>query len=253
MGDISLMYLLQLAWKRLPILALALFLAASVAFGYCNFFAKPAYTSTASILVTNGAIVTQYESSDGKDEYDSISGTDISASLSLANTVTDILETPDVYVRLAAQLQDKYSYSQLQGMTTVQRRANDTLFIDITFRSTDGDEAKHIANEFAKISCEYVTEYIPYAKARVVSSAMKYVKVYPRTIFITAIAGLLGAVLTFAICFCIDFFNQSIRGEDEFVSKYDIPLIGSVPDFENSEVVGSYYNYGKKGGYTYGK
>ena len=250
MGDISLVYLLELAWKRIWALILTAVLFATGAFCYCRFLAVPQYISVSSILVTNGAIVTQYSSESASDS-DSVRGTDISASLSLANTVTDILKTPDIYIKLSEELGGSYKYDQLQGMISVARRNNDTLFIDINVKYTDGEEAKRIANKFASISCNYVAEYIPNAKARVASSAMGYAKVYPRTVTVTAISGIVGAVVAFLIAFIADFLNQSIRGEDEFVSKYNIPLLGAVPDFENDEIMGIYHS--KKHGYISSK
>ncbi len=239
MGDISLVYLIQLAWKRIWALITAMVLFAVGAFCYCQFAAKPRYTATASILVTNGAIVTQYNN-DQTSSKDFVSGTDISASLYLANTIIDILKTPDIYTELANSLGGSYTYDRLQGMITVNRRDTNTLFIDITAKTGDGEEAKKIANEFAKTSCNYVVEYIPYAKAKVASSAMKFSKVYPRTMTTTAISGVVGVVVAFVIAFIADSLNQSIRGEDEFISKYNIPLLGSIPDFENDDIVGTY-------------
>ncbi len=243
MGDISLMYFAQLAWKRLWALLLAMVVFAVAAFCYCKFLATPRYTATSSILVTNGAIVTQYETDSNRN--DSVSGTDISASLSLANTVVDILETPDIYLEIADALGGKHSHSELKGLISVARRDNNTLFIDITATSTDGEEAKLLANKFAEASCDYVTKFIPYAKANVASTALSFSLVYPKTTTVTAIAGLLGIVFAFIAVFIADSLNQSIRGEDDFVSRYKIPLLGSVPDFENDEVSGKYYKKNK--------
>ena len=67
---------------------------AAGAFGYCKFLATPEYTATASVLVTNGGIMVQ-ESTNGQD---TISTTDITASINLVDTVTDILETSDIYI-----------------------------------------------------------------------------------------------------------------------------------------------------------
>lgn len=241
MEDISLVYLLQLAWKRIWALILAGIVFAAAAFGYCRFLATPVYTATASILVTNGAIVS-YTTETYEDG--AVSGTDISASLSLANTVVDILKTSEIYDELSHNLKgDGYSRDELINMATIARRDTNTLFIDIKFKSTNGVEAENLANAFAEISCDYIMKFIPYAKAVVAANAVKYSKVSPRTMIITAACGLVGAVLAFLLVFLVDFLNQSIRGEDEFATKYDIPLIGSIPDFDNEG--GTYYRGGR--------
>lgn len=252
MGDVSLIYFLQLAWKRLWVLILFMLVFAAAAFSYCKFLATPRYTASSSILVTNGAIVTQYET--GPNQTDSISSTDISASLSLANTVIDILKTPDIYLELSEDLDGKYTYSELKNFIRVERRNNNTLFVDITVTLTDGKEAELIANKFAEASCKYVTKFIPYAKANVASTALSHALIFPKTTTITAIAGMFGVLLAFVIVFIADSLNQSIRGEDDFIARYNIPLLGSVPDFENNEVTGRYYKkyryYAKKKKYA---
>ena len=57
MNNISLVDLLKLALRYIYILVAVALVAAIVAFSYCSFIAKPRYSSTGSIVVTNGAII----------------------------------------------------------------------------------------------------------------------------------------------------------------------------------------------------
>ena len=107
---INLMDLAMLAWRRLWIIAIAAVVCASAAFGYCKIFLTPSYSATASILVTNGAVITSYA-----ETTDKISGSDIQASLILSYTVVDILNTPDIYIELADELGDKTNYQGLKN------------------------------------------------------------------------------------------------------------------------------------------
>lgn len=187
---ISIMDLLELAWRRLWIIILAAVICAVGAFGYCRFFLTPSYSATASILVTNGAVTTSYE-----ETTDKVSSSDISASLYLAYTVVDILNTPDIYKKVTDSLGGDYEYQSLMNRSTVQRRSEDTLFIDVTFSSTDPKEAMRIANKFVEIACEYIPEYVPYSRAMVASTAIKAAKTYPRTVMSTGVAYLSQLVL----------------------------------------------------------
>ena len=148
---INIMDLLMIALRWLWLIVLAAVVFAAGAFSYCKFFLTPSYSSTASILVTNGAVTTSYENSNDK-----VSGSDISASLYLSYTVVDILNTPDIYKKVADQLGDGYNYQGLMSCSSISRRSEDTLFIDVTFSSTDPKEAMRIANKFVEISCEYI-------------------------------------------------------------------------------------------------
>lgn len=242
---IDIMDLVMLAWRRLWIIALAFIICAGSAYSYCKFLVVPVYSSTASIIVTNGAVTEGVDNS----TTNKVAATDISASLYLSYTVTDILKTPDMYKRLADELGNSYDYKALMGRTNIERRSEDTLFIDVKFTSTDPKEAMRVANKFVEISCDYIPEFIPYSKAMVASTAIKASMTYPRTATTTATVGVVGAVAVYIILFIIESLNRSIKGEEDFTQRFEIPLLGSVPDFENAE--SSVYRK-TKGGYGIG-
>lgn len=243
---INIMELIMLAWRYIWIIILAAVVFAVSAFSYCKFFLTPRYSATASILVTNGAVTTSYE-----ETTDKVSGSDIQASLYLSYTVVDILNTPDIYKKVADQLGGSYTYQSLMGSSSVSRRSEDTLFIDVTFSSADPKEAMRIANKFVEVSCQYIPDFIPSSKAHVASTAIKAAQTYPRTLMTTGVAGVLGAVLAYIVLFVIESTNRSIKGEEDFTSRFDVPLLGAVPDFENAES-GGYRKTRGKGGYSSG-
>lgn len=239
---INIMDLVTLAWHRLWILILVAVICATGAFSYCKFFLTPSYSATASILVTNGAVTTSYD-----ETTDKVSGSDITASLYLSYTVVDILNTPDIYKKVADALGGDYTYQGLMGRSSIARRNENTLFIDVSFSSTDPKEAMRIANKYVEVACEYIPGFVPSSRAMVASTAIKAAMTYPRTVMTTAVAGLVGAVAAYIILFIIESLNRSIKGEEDFASNFDVPLLGAVPDFENAESSG----YRKsKGGYS---
>lgn len=244
--EINIADLFWLAWRRLWIIILAALICAGLALTYCEFIAEPSYKATASVLVTNGAIAGEIEATGDK-----VAATDVSASLYLADTITDILKTPDVYMQLSHELDGDYTYVQLMESFSISRRSDDSLFVDLEFVSGDPMQAMRVANTFAEIACQYVPEVIPYAYARVTATASKSTLAFPQTTTTTVIAALLGAVLAYAIAFVVEYTNSTLKGEEEFINKYNVPLLGSVPDFENADED----NYSKKGGrkYYYGK
>ena len=241
---INIMDLVMLAWRRLWILILVAIVCAAAVFSYCKFFVTPSYSATASIIATNGAVTVYGDKS-------TVSASDLSASLYLAETVIDILKTPDIYKDVADQLGKEYNYQNLMSRTSVVRRGEDTLFIDVTFSSTDPKEAMRVANKFVEISCEYIPEYIPHSIAKVASTAIKSVKTHPKTPTATMAAGAAGAVFAFFVVFIIESTNRAIKGEEDFTSNFDVPLLGAVPDFENVETSG-YKKSKSKGGYGSG-
>lgn len=241
---INIMDLVMLAWRRIWILILSAVVCAVAVFSYCKFFITPSYSATASIIATNGAVTVYSDKS-------SVSASDLSASLYLAETVIDILKTPDIYKDVADELGKDYNYQNLMGRATVARRGEDTLFIDVTFSSTDPKEAMRIANKFVEISCEYIPEFVPHSVAKVASTAIKASKTYPRTMMSTAVAGVVGAVVSYIVLFIIESTNRAIKGEEDFANNFDVPLLGAVPDFENADS-SAYRKKKGRGGYGSG-
>lgn len=234
MKEISIMYILNLALRRLWALILAAIVFAGAAFGYCKFLATPRYSATASILVTNGAILVQNPTIEGDE---TVNSTDISASISLMETVSDILKTPDIFRTLSDEIGNRYSYGTLKGMMSIASRSNKSLFIDITFTATSREEAIDLVNKFVALAPDYISDFIPYSYVAVTSTADGASLVYPRTTFLIMAAAVAGAVLAFAVAFIVDSFDHAILGEADLAANFDIPVIGTVPDFESVGVL----------------
>ena len=112
--------------------------------------AVPKYSATGSVLVTNGAIITDNNTVSSNSK--TVSNTDIAASLQLANTITDILKTNDIYKELADNTGNKYLYTELKNNVVIKRRTTDTLFIDISFTASTPEEAKTLTNKFLELA-----------------------------------------------------------------------------------------------------
>ncbi len=249
MNNISLISLLKLALKHIYVLILAGVVFAAVAFSYCKFVAVPKYSATGSVLVTNGSIISNNTQSSATSSTSSknVSYTDINASLQLADTINDILNTNDIYKELSNEDSNRYTYSNLKSRSSVKRRSTDSLFIDVTFVASTPEEALRLTNKFLNLTPDYVKNYIPSANTAIATQPDRAGKTYPRTSFYTLAAGLCGVIIAYAIVYIISLTNNSIKDEDDIVNHYDIPVLGNVPDFANAK--SKEYSAYKKGGY----
>ncbi len=248
MNNISLISLLKLALKHIYALILAGVVFAAIAFSYCKFVAVPKYSATGSVLVTNGSIINDTQSSaTSSTSSRNISYTDINASLQLADTINDILNTNDIYKELSNEDGNRYTYSNLKSRSSVKRRSTDLLFIDVTFVASTPEEALRLANKFLNLTPDYVKDYIPSANTAIATQPDRAGKTYPRTSLYTMTAGLCGVILAYAVVYIISLTNNSIKDEDDIVNHYDIPVLGNVPDFANAK--SKEYSTYKKGGY----
>ena len=227
MNEISIANIVSILMKRIWIIAIVTILCAAIAFSYCKIIVSPVYKATTSILITNGGVIT--ESGD-----DTIQSSDLSASIYLVNTCVDILKSQKIYKELAAATSDKYTYKSLKSGFTIERKEEDSLFINISFRSTDPQEAILLVNAFTKLSPPSIEAILPSVKVEILEDADTASKVYPQTLNTTIIFGLIGAIITCAIILIIALTDQAIKSEEDFVSYFDIPILGTVPDFDNS-------------------
>ncbi len=247
MNEISLSYLLKLALRRLWILIIAAVVFGGATFAYLSIAVTPQYRASGSIIVTNGAIIAQSE--EGRNSTKNISGSDISASLNLADTIVDLLKTRDIYKKLETELNGEYTYTSLQHMSSIAKRNEDTLFIDISFTGTDPDDVIEITNKFLELTPNYISEAIDGAKGKVASTAEGSAKTYPRTFFSTSLMAVLGFAIAYVIALIVDMLDHAIKSEDDFRSRFDLPILGTIPDFDiagTSQKAKELYEYGNK-------
>ena len=233
MKEITLMYLLDLAWRRIFVIIGAFLIFAAAAFGYFSFLVEPRYVATSSVLLTNGGSLTNEQ----YDNTNSIGNADIVASINIMNTYADFLKEPEIYRLLSQKASQNFNenitWSSLRGAADISVRNENSLFIDIKFSATSPERAIYYTNTFASLTPEYFSKTFPHAAVTITSESDAATKTYPRTISSSVIIGFLSAVLAYGICLIIDSLNLSIRGEEGYTSHFDIPLLGCVPDFQN--------------------
>ncbi len=242
--------LLNLAIKNILPLMIAAVIFGGGAFAYCEYVADERYSATGSVLITNGGMnVGDEEVLNG--DYDKLQSTDISASLNFMDTAVDMLKQNDIYKTLADRMGNSYSYNQLMSMSNVERNSERSLYLKITFTADTQEEAISLVNEYMSIIPGYFEEQVNGVKASYfnVDSA---VKVYPRTAAYVATAAIFGAGLIYIVFLIIFLMNTTIEGEDDFKERFDIPVIGVIPDFASARSQKYGKNYRKYGYYGYG-
>ncbi len=240
MDNFSVEFLVKTLVKYLHFIIISAVVFAIAAFSYCHFVAVPKYSAKGSVLLTNGAIITTDENTTSSQ---TIAGADITASLSLKDTVIDILKTSDIYKEMSDKLDGKYSYTQLASAASIVSRSTGSLFVDISFTAVTPEEAINLTNTYLTLVPDYIADFIPNSNSAVTTTAERASKTYPRTASTTILASLSGAVISFLIVYIFSIFNTTINSEDDIADHYDIPLIGSVPDFSTASNKGYYRNY----------
>ncbi len=250
MKGITLFSLFNLALRHILALILAAVIFAAGAYAYCEYVAVPRYSSTGSLLVSNGAVEKDTDVIVENDEESKLQNTDVVASINFMSTATDLLKQNAIYKMLAQKIGNKYSYGQLMGMSKVTRREENSLYIDITFTATSPEEAIALVNGYLEVAPDTF-------KAKRFSVNVSYdtvdsaSKIYPQTSITITLFAILGAAITYGIFLILYLLNSTIVGERDFKERFDIPVIGIIPDFASakSKKHSKYYNKNAKYGY----
>ncbi len=251
MENFNLFFMLKLALKHWVVLVLAAVISAGTVYGYFNYVAEPKYTAKGAVVITNGGIISQTDREIDAEIENKLESSDISTSYGFLDTAVDYLEDQGIYRQLAEVLENKYTFSQLKSRTSVSRREDKSLFIDVSYTCNNGEEALLIVNEFIKLVPDFIEEHVP-------NTAVYYSLAYgsslqrPSNSSLILIAGILGAAAVYLVIFLIYSADNIIRDEENFKDHIDAEIIGVVPDFAMSKLTEKKYSKYNKYYYGYG-
>lgn len=231
MGEISILDIFKIIFRRIWAIIIAAVLCGAVAFVYCTMFATPTYQAKASVIGSNGNIAVDYDVSSPSSK-ETIESSDLAASLALSDTyVVMLTKMPAESQEFIDKLTDEGLFDIYQNSSVSISPREETLIIDISVVSTDRNAAQKIANIYAECSSSFVAEY-NIGMIKTLSKARDTAQISPNTLKTVFFAVLLGVVIVALIAVYIDMSDKTINGEDDIRANYDIPILGSVPDFQ---------------------
>lgn len=233
---IDLLHIFKFIWKKIWIVLLASFLAASVGFGLSAFFIKPTYSSTIMLYVNNSSF------SLGNTSF-SISSSEITAAQSLVKTYGEILDNRTTLERVIDKAKVDYTAKELSNMIMFGS-SNDTEIMYVKVTTNDPYEASEIANCIAEVLPVRISEIIDGATMEVVDSAVPNLqKVGPSITKYTSVGLIIGFLLSIIVLAIIAMMDDRIHNEDYIIETYEYPILAKIPDLINVDA--------KKYGYYY--
>ena len=239
--SIDLLHIVKTLWKRVWVIILAGFIAATIGFSYSNFAIEPTYSSTILLYVNNSSF------SLGNTSF-SISSSEITAAQSLVNTYGEILNNRTTLERVIDKAGVSYSYQDLSERIE-SSPSNETEIMKVTVTTNDPYEASKIANCIAEVLPVRISEIIDGASMAVVDSAVPVLeKVAPSVTKYTAVAMILGLLLAVVVLVVLAIMDDTIHDEEYVLKTYDYPILAKVPDLYDggSKQYGYYYQKHKK-------
>lgn len=237
--EIDVQRLVGAVWHKSWLIMVTALVCAVLAFLGTLYFVTPMYQSSAMFYVNNSSV------SVGDASF-SIDSGDISAAKSLVDSYIVILKTRESLNEVIDYAGVDRTYSELKGMISAAS-VNSTEIFQVVVTSPDPNEAEQIANAIAYILPKRISSIIEGTSAKVVDAAV--VATNPSSPSYT-LNTLVGFVIGFAVSVCIillrEFFDITIRTEEDVAQRSEHPVLAAVPDMAAPSKGGYYYGNGSK-------
>lgn len=225
--------LLLKKWKTLIIFAL---IGTFVAYFFTANFTTLTYASSVEFLAY--AVDKDQEFSDSSSSQQQVSNTSkMNYAMKMMATYIELFKTNEFNQKVADALNENlntnYSASMIKNSTTIES-VSDTAFFKMTVTTTDADLSYQIAHQLEETVPEVMkTTNNGLVNASVEDTALKATTSqslgYPKKCLIGFLAGLVLAAAYFILR---DLIDVRIKTSEELTERYDIPVLGSIPEFE---------------------
>lgn len=221
--EIDLLRLLGVLWQHVVIIALTVVIAGTMGYCYARYMVTPTYQARTLLYVNNSSL--------------SLGGTSVTFSMSEFNSAKSLVDIYTVILKTRTTLNTviqrgdlPYTYERLAGMVSAGS-VNETPIFAITVKSTDPEEAAHIANVIADVLPDKIMDVMDGGHVSVVDRAVVPTgRIAPSHSRYAMIGALIGLVLSCGVVLLVDMLDDIIRDEDYLMHRFEIPVLGTIPD-----------------------
>lgn len=218
--EISLEKLFHLIIQKIWWVVLVTVIGGLLAFSYTKVLVKPTYSSSIKMMVTKNEEAQSNMSDLSYAQY----------AQSMAKNYIAILNDKDFYKAVATKSDLDYKDQQLAGMFSFSI-IDETAVLEITVQANSSRDTKIIADAAAQIIPQRLQNVYSQATIKQISNAREGVKVGPSLMRNTLLGAIVGAVLVVLVILLKDMLDIRIKTEEDIVERYDLPLLGTIPDF----------------------
>ncbi len=232
--DANVKKIVTLLLKKWKIIVLFALIGTLAAYFYTANFTTLTYSSSVEFLAT--AYDATQEFSDSTTQ--SVSNTSkMNYAMKMLDTYLEIFKTNEFNQSVAEELNKKYSTnysgSTVKGAVSISKIENTAMF-RITVTTTDANLSYDIARQLEKS----IPDVMDISNSGLVTAEVKDKAIkptaseslnYPKKCLVGFI---IGAALAAVYVVLRDLLDVRIRSSEELVERYEIPVLGSIPEFE---------------------
>ena len=221
--EINISEVIDLVLRRLWIIVACVTVTTVISFCYSSYFVQPTYTSTGTLYVRNAQ-----EKLD-----DAVDVGEINASKSLVGTYIEILRSDTFTKIIADDVNLGYSAGQIKGMLTMTA-LNNTEILQIKVNGTNPVHTAIIVNSILKNADEELIRVVEAGSVKIIDvGKIPTSPTSPNIALNTMTGAIMGAIISMLIIVAIHIMDVSVRGEEDVVEKYEIPVLGVIPTIKN--------------------
>lgn len=246
--NIEIKELFQVLWKHAWLIIIFALVGFGVAYSVSVYLIRPMYSSSISLHVNNSP-----------EMLGTINLADINAAQRLVNTYIVILQDDDVLEELSERILSEYDYRWVENFFPINNRTGqieiDALRRAINMSSVNNTEvlriqatthspylSARICMIMAEIAPEILTRVVRAGSVEVIGTARIAEEPSSPNIWLNSAIGFIaGMVIAAGIIFMAHMLDNRVKNEAGLTKRYNIPILGEIPDF----------NYAKKKGHSY--
>lgn len=204
-------------WIILSIILCGVFM-----FVFSTIFIDAQYTSKISMYIYSNTNRTEAESEE-------ITSLELSASQLLVSTYIVILQSDTVMEQVIERLDLNCSVSSLRSKISATA-VNNTEVLSVSVTDTDPERAQQIANTIADVLPAELVRVVKAGGVEVIDYAKVPENPSAPNVRLNVLTGVLfGFLFSSGVIILRDYFNTKVKGEDDLVEEFSIPVLGIIP------------------------
>lgn len=235
--EITIQKLVQEVLKRWWLVAVCIILCGAIFFTYTNYFVDELYTSHASIYVDNKA--TEVIEVEGV-ENNTANLYDLTTAEMLVDTYIEILTSQGFFETIQKYNPDlPFTAAAMRSMVSYSR-VEETGVIHIYVTAPTPEFANEICDSILKYANVQIMNIMEVGSVKTIDRAtMPMGPSYPNVPKMTLFGMIIGMLISFGIIFMINYFDVHIKTVEDIESKYDLIVLGTIPNmFTNGSSAG---------------
>ena len=222
---------------RIILANLLIILLAGAIFGAAAWF----YTSKYAPKMYRTEVNFYAVSNKQKDNDSAVTTNELASSRQLASTYSYILTSNRVMKQASEQLRQKgieYSFTKLKSMVNVT--TTNTEVFTATVSTTDRKNIKVIADTIADSAVAVIADIVGNGEAKILDYAEEPTQPYSPKVMTTTVAVALAAMLLVSVIVVLRALTDTtIWSEEDLTKRYNIPVLGSVPQLAALDKTGN--------------